>query len=1010
VPAGLLLALCPCALGLNPALDVSQYAHTSWKYRDGFTKGLIHDVAQAPDGYLWLGTEFGLVRFDGVKTVPWEPPGDQPLPSNNIRKLFVDREGTLWISTSNGLASWKNGKITPYPELSGLFVGRAIQAHDGSIWAAARGATTGKLCEIRNNVTKCHGESVLGPSAFSVHEDGKGSLWVGVNAGIWRWQPGPPEFHVISKERDFVQDIADDQDGALLIASRGGVRQLIGGKIQMAYPLPAPLRGSDARMLRDRDGALWAGTSDGGIVHFHPGRTDVYSQSDGLTGDNVGSFFEDREGSVWASTANGLDRFRELPIVNYTTRQGLSNAPSNAVLAGRDGSIWFSTGDGLNRLKSGLVTVYGSHGAMPAEGIRAISSIAVPDHRGALFEDSRGRIWISSLSGIGYLENDRYVSTGAPGGIVNALAEDTGGNRWIANQDLGLIRLSPDNEVQQIPWDTFGHQGVGMTLARDPLEGGVWIGFLNGSIAWFREGRVQAAYSAANGLGQGRVNDLRFDKRGVLWAATDGGLSLLKNGRLSTMTKENGLPCDGVHWTMPDDSGSVWLMMPCGLVRAKLSDIESWPTGRTIQTTVFDGSDGMSLQAGAGGLNPHVAKSPDGRLWFWNVDGIGVVDPAHLPFNRLPPPVQIEQIIADRKTYDANSSGSLRLPPGTRDLEIDYTALSLAVPEKNRFKYRLEGHDSDWQDVGNRRQAFYDDLPPRHYRFRVMASNNNGVWNEAGVSLDFSVAPAYYQTVWFQAACGAAFLLALWGLHRLRVHQLAREFNLHMEGRVEERIRIARDLHDTLLQSFQGVLLKFSALKYMIRVRPDEAEEMLESTIDQARAAITEGRDAVQGLRTSTIVANDLARAITTFGGGLAADQTEQNSEFRVRVEGESRDLPPLVRDEVYQIACESLRNAFRHAQAKRIEVQIRYNPRQFQLHVADDGKGIDSAVLNAGGRAGHHGLPGIRERAELAGGKLSVWSRLDAGTEIELTIPGTIAYTKSPPDRRSKTSGKGAG
>jgi signal transduction histidine kinase len=276
--------------------------------------------------------------------------------------------------------------------------------------------------------------------------------------------------------------------------------------------------------------------------------------------------------------------------------------------------------------------------------------------------------------------------------------------------------------------------------------------------------------------------------------------------------------------------------------------------------------------------------------------------------------------------------------------------------------------------------------------------------------LDFSIAPAYYQTSWFFASCVAAFLALLAGCYRLRLLYLTKQFNARLEGRVSERTRVARHLHDTLLQSFQGVLLKFSTIKYMIRVRPDEAEEALERTIEQARAAITEGRDAVQGLRSPTLVANDLARAMTTFAQGLAADHAGQDCpEFRLYVEGKSRNLPPLVRDEVYQIACECLRNAFRHAQAHRIEVQVRYDPRQFRLHIVDNGKGIDPAVLSAGGRAGHHGLPGLRERAQLAGGKLSVWSQVASGTEIELTIPAAIAYTGSTPARRSMFSGTGA-
>jgi len=350
----------------------------------------------------------------------------------------------------------------------------------------------------------------------------------------------------------------------------------------------------------------------------------------------------------------------------------------------------------------------------------------------------------------------------------------------------------------------------------------------------------------------------------------------------------------------------------------------------------------------------------------------------------------------------------LRLPPLVRDLQIDYTGLSLAAPEKVRFRYMLEGHDRDWQDAGARRQAFYNDLPPRNYRFRVIASNNSGVWNEAGALLDFAIAPAYYQTTWFRLLCVAAFLALFGALYQLRLQYLKQQFNMRLEERVNERTRIARDFHDTLLQSFQGVLMKLSGVAYRIKA-PPEAKEQLETIIEQARQAVIEGRDAVQGLRSSTVVTNDLVRAISTLGEELAAGQTGQNCpEFRVHAEGTSRDLVPLVRDEVHRIACEAVRNAFRHAQAERIEVEIRYDQQELRLRVLDNGKGLDQKVLAEGARPGHFGLAGMQERAKLVGGKLAVFSRLDTGTEADLTIPASVAYAKPSLASRSMSSGQG--
>jgi signal transduction histidine kinase len=342
-------------------------------------------------------------------------------------------------------------------------------------------------------------------------------------------------------------------------------------------------------------------------------------------------------------------------------------------------------------------------------------------------------------------------------------------------------------------------------------------------------------------------------------------------------------------------------------------------------------------------------------------------------------------------------------------VEIDYTALSFAVPQKVRFRYKLEGRDMDWQEAGTRRQAFYTDLRPRTYRFHVIACNNDGVWNEAGATLDFSIVPAWYQTNWFRALCATLFLALLWAAYQLRVRHLHTQFDMTLEARVGERTRIARELHDTLLQSFHGLLLRFQAVDNML---PEgQAKQKLESVIDQAAQAITEGRDAVQELRSSTVETNDLAGAIRTIGEELAADETNQGSAvFQVEVEGTPRNLHPILRDEVYRIAAEALRNAFRHALARTIEVEIRYDEKQFRVRVRDDGKGFDSKVFSGDGRPGHYGVPGMHERARLIGGKLAVWSELDAGTEIGLSIPAATAYAKS--RRRfwlsEKLSGKG--
>src|SRR3984885_4021747 len=779
--AGMLIAG-TCAFAVNATLDVSQYAHTAWKIRDGFAKGSILSIAQTPDGYLWLGTAFGLYRFDGVRSVLWQPPPDQQLPSTTISTLVAARDGALWIGTWSGLARWKNGKLTQYAELAGLHILALVEDDQGSIWAGTSGPPDGKLCEIGNGGVRCHPEmGDVGRGVFGLHKDGKGNLWVELETGVWRWTPGPPQFYAVPGLLNGRRGgMAEDGDGAFLIATTGAVVRLADGKAEAVYQFPTARRGfRRLEMLRDRDGGLWVCPAGRGIVHIHQGRTDVFSESDGLSGDDIYDLFEDREGNIWAATINGLDRFHELPVVTYSKKQGLSDIPWGGMLAARDGSVWLATLNGLNRMSHGEVAVYRQH--RTARGQEVVGSGLPDEGVGSLFEDSRGRIWVSTLTGIGYLETGRFVPTSAPAGLVSSITMDTSGNLWIANRELGLLRLSQDHVFPPIPWAAFGRKDPALVLSPDPLHGGLWLGFSQGGVGWFRYGPVRSSYSAADGLGKGAVNQLRFDSEGALWIATDGGITRLKDSQIATLTSKSGLPCDAVQWTMEDDAQSVWLMMPCGLVRVTRSELDTWASARdktpgTIRTTVFDNSDGLRTLAVVGDYTPRVAKSGDGKLWFMSPDGISVVDPHQIPFNRLPPPVHIETVVADRKEYGKTLSGDVqsspRLPSPVRELEIDYSALSLVVPEKVLFRYKLEGWDQDWQEAGTRRQAFYSNLSPRNYTFRVMACNNSGLWNEAGTSFNFSVAPAYYQTYWFRFSCFAALVALLWALHRWRIRQL----------------------------------------------------------------------------------------------------------------------------------------------------------------------------------------------------------------------------------------------
>jgi len=988
VGLGILLACCPCASALNPSLEINQYAHTAWTVREGFFKGIIFSIAQTPDGYLWLGTEFGLLRFDGIRSVPWQHPAGEGLPGTLIRSLLATRDGRLWIGTPEGLASLKDGKLTHYPELAGQAVGSLLEDREGTVWAGGYRVSAGSLCAIQSGRARCYGEDgSFGRDVRPLYEDRRGNLWVGGETGLWRWKPGPPERYPMP---DRVGTLIEGDNGALLIQMQSGIRRFVEGRAE-AYRLPGDGRQFNPnKLLRDRIGGLWIGTPDRGLLHVHGGRTDMFARSDGLSGDFIYSLFEDREGNIWVATHDGLDRFREFAVPTISVKQGLSNAWVGSVLAARDGGVWLGTLDGLNRWHDGQISIYRKRsGGLPDDTVRS------------LFQDDHGRIWVSTGRGIAYFENGHFIPvSGVPEGTVHSIAGDSAGNLWIS-QDQSLLHLLGRSVIDQIPLSRLESKGDAWALIPDPLHGGLWLGFYQGGVAYFKDSQVRASYAGGDGLGEGPVTDLQLDGDGALWAATQGGLSRVKNGRVATLTSRNGLPCNVVTWVMEDDDHSLWLYMACGLVRIGRPELDAWVTDskRTVQTTVFDNSDGVRSRSITSGFSPGVAKSTDGKLWFSPGDGVSVIDPRHIPINKLPPPVHIEQITADRKLRWQNLSGAaasnLRLPALSRDLQIDYTALSFVAPEKVRFRVKLEGHDPDWKDMGTERKAFYNDLPPRHYRFRVMASNNSGVWNEAGDSLDFSVDPAYYQTTWFRASCVAAFFALLWALYRYRLYQVKQEFNARLEERVGERTRIARELHDTLLQNFQGSVLVMQSARNLLSRRPEQAEKTLDDAISMAAGAIGEGRDAIQDLRLQPAVQSDLAQLLTATGQDLArsADTNGNPVIFRVAVEGERKDLDPIIQDEAYRIARELLRNAFRHAQARQIEADIRYEDRLLRVLIRDDGKGIEPEVVEAGGRAGHWGLMGMRERAKRIGARLEFWSELGAGTEVELSIPASIAY-----------------
>ena len=456
--AACMLLVCRAdGFALNPSLDVSQYAHASWKISEGFSEGIIRSIAQTADGYLWLGTEFGLRRFDGVRAVPWEPPLGQHLPSSDIRSLQGARDGRLWIGTFSGLASWKDRELTHYPELDGQTIEALLEDREGTIWVAGWAPSTGRLCSIQNGNIQCYGEDGrFGSGVTPLYEDSRGNLWAGGMTGVWRWKPGPPKLYPMPNRAQRIHALLESDDGALLIAQHTGITKLRNEKFE-AYPLPAGFQ--PHRLLRDHDGGLWIGALvQRGLLHIHKGRTDRFTQAEGLSGRSVTAFFEDREGSIWVATGEGLDLFRDFAIPTFSDQQGFSSRGMFSIVAARDGSLWLGTSDGLNRWSKGQITVYRYRGlaavrdGSPISGlaagtadsrgtIREITDSGLPDKAHSLFQDARGQLWVGTPSGVAFLKSDRFVPVASvPYGIVYSFTDDSAGNVWVSHQE-GLFHL-----------------------------------------------------------------------------------------------------------------------------------------------------------------------------------------------------------------------------------------------------------------------------------------------------------------------------------------------------------------------------------------------------------------------------------------------------------------------------------------------------------------------------------------------------------------------------------------
>ena len=979
---------------LDPARHISQYGHTAWRVLDGSvaSTGLM---TQTADGYIWMGMSTGLVRFDGVRFVPYVPPKGRSFPSRNFTVLLGSRDGSLWVGTSGGLSRLKDGQLqnfTKPSERSGI--GNIIEDHAGKIWVTRYRVPEGEgpLCQVVDRGLRCYGKADGIPLRYGLGlaEDSHGDFWLGSTV-VCRWKPGSScttFFDDAMKGRsvgDGVISVVVGPSGKVWASIDGvgpqlGVRYFSDGKWDK-YAVPG-FDGSTIRshaLFIDRNKCLWIGTENDGLYRIHHGVADHYGSADGLSGHSVSQFYEDREGNLWVMTDGGVDMFRDTPVVTFSMSEGLTSSDLHSVLASRDGSVWIGGSGAADRLREGRNQPLLAGRGLPGQDVFGLHE----DHAGAMWLGISRDLYLYDQGQFQRITDQNGVSLGGDRSEISAITEDANRNIWALSQ-RALFRVA-NNQVQE-SISLSGDLLPAYFLAPD-TKGGLWLATrAAGMLAHYQNGKFQTK-SLKDGETPVSISGLAADGEDPLLVPTLSGLYRWNGSGWTVLDSRNGLPCNQIFSVLKDNHHSLWLYAQCGLLRVDASELAKWRQQPESQLVfrIFDTRDGAH-PGSRYSYQPLASKAPDGKLWFVNGVVAQMIDPDHLNENHVPPPIHIEEVVVGDKSYPPASH--LHLPPLTQDLEIDYTALSFSVPQKVQFRYMLEGHDTDWQGPVTRRQAFYTNLGPGPYRFRVMASNNDGVWNETEAAIDFVVAPTFYQTTWFMMLCAIAAAGLFWSLYLLRVRRATAQIHARLGAQMEERERIARELHDTLLQGFHGLVLRFQAVLKKMPAH-DPVRGMMESVLDRADEVLLEGRNRVRDLRQQTITGNELPDMLTRWGEELAQDYTAR---FSLAIVGTPQSLDPTVHNETYKIGREAMTNAFKHAQASRVEADVLYDNDNLRLRVRDNGVGIDQKILN-NGRPGHWGMAGMRERAQKIGGELKIWSHSDAGTEIDLTIPATVAY-----------------
>jgi signal transduction histidine kinase/ligand-binding sensor domain-containing protein len=957
------------------------YHYSAWTVDEGLPQNSVNSILQTRDGYLWLTTSDGLVRYDGVRFVVFNRSNSTGLGSNRFRSLYQDADGGLWAGTDDGgLTVYRNGRFTTYTTKEGL--------PDNQVWTLSSDGAGGLLVFTKAGLARWGGVGFVPlapraavPSFSNAAASRSGGFWYTDAAGLHRADGQglvtdvPPEALPASAPAM----IYEDTHGALWVGSRnGGLARLQDGKFTTYGTGDGLPRAFVSAAYEDSRGGVLFGTDGGGLVRYDGTGFVTLMEPVDQSGKRIMSIYEDREGNVWTGTVNnGLNRLAPNAITVLSEREGLADNYVYPVLEDHAGVVWVGTWlKGLFRYSGGVFSDYGKEIGVPFRLVTALE------------EDSAGRLWVATGGSVGWIKDRKYTRlSGISGSVVQVIKEDRAQRIWIGTK--GGLFLYSGNEVRRFTTKDGLADDEVTDLLEDDNGDGLWIGTWGGLTRM--EGGRFTSFKESDGLSSNHVRTLYEDRDGALWVGTyDGGLTRFKVGRFTRYTTTDGLFSNGVFKILEDDAGNFWMSSNRGIFRVSRRQLDDFAEGRIRSVTTFPygREDGLANTECNGGKQPAGMRTRDGRLWFPTQGGVAVIDPTVVTHNSLPPPVAIEECLLDREP--AVFVPELRIDPSRENVEIRYTGLSFVKPEGVTFRYRIEGVDKDWVEAGSRRTAYYSHLPPGKYTFTVVAANSDGVWNERGTSFQIVVIPPFYRTWWFYTA---AFLLVA-GLVALsferRIVHLKKEravqeaFSRQLIGSQEvERKRIAAELHDSIGQSL-AIIKNRAALSLSQPADHDRALEQLDEISDAAAHAMEEVREIAFNLRPLQLDQLGLKMSIESMLKKASSAQGLQVSYEIDEIDGAFAQDQEI---NIYRIVQECLGNIIKHADATHASFRLKRAEREITLTIRDDGKGFAvEGTATRNGRRGF-GMLGIAERARMLGGQAIVQSVPGQGTTVQVRI-----------------------